>query len=86
MQLSFPLVIAFSFFRHGDKFPPMSSCAGLGGIICDWHFILGRAGLLNRDQGIGNVVWCAGFAVIAYSVFRGISSAGEEKTESEIPS
>ncbi len=51
----------------------------VGGGIHDWHFILGRAGLLNMDQGIGNAVWWAGLAVIAYSVFRGLRSAGEWK-------
>jgi len=108
MQLLFPLVIAISFFKHGDKFSAYvilcwfgqnffhiapyikdataQSLPLVGGWIHDWHFILGRAGLLNMDQGIGNAVWCAGFAVIAYSVFMGMLSAGEEKTEGEIPS
>ena len=55
----------------------------VGGWIHDWHFILGRAGLLGMDQWIGNAVWCAGFAVIAYSVFMGIFNAGEGNEKGE---
>lgn len=51
----------------------------VGGGIHDWHFILGRAGLLNMDQEIGNAVWWVGFTVIVYSIFMGIFSAGEGK-------
>lgn len=48
----------------------------VGGGVHDWHYILSRAGLLNMDQGIGNLVWWTGFAVIVYSVYKGIQSAG----------
>jgi hypothetical protein len=56
----------------------------VGGGIHDWHYILGRAGLLNMDQGIGNIVWGIGFGIILYSVFRGILSAGIIKEEPSI--
>jgi hypothetical protein len=56
----------------------------VGGGIHDWHFILGRAGLLNMDQWIGNAVWCAGFAVIVHSVFFGMVSAGERKDSCKV--
>jgi len=52
----------------------------VGGGIHDWHFILGRAGLLNMDQWIGNVVWWAGCAVIVHSVVMGILSAGKRES------
>ena len=55
----------------------------VGGGVHDWHFILGRIGLLNMDQWIGNAVWCTGFAVIIHSVFMGILSAGEGKGQYE---
>jgi hypothetical protein len=58
----------------------------VGGWIHDWHFILGRAGLLSMDQGIGNAVWYAGFAIIAYSVFMGILSAGKGNEKCEVGS
>ena len=47
----------------------------VGGGIHDWNTILGRAGLLNLDQGIGNAVWWVGVAVILLSVFMGMRSA-----------
>lgn len=53
----------------------------IGGGIHDWHFILGRAGLLNMDQWIGNGVWGIGVTVIAYSIFMGMLNAGEEKDD-----
>jgi hypothetical protein len=56
----------------------------VGGGVHDWHFILGRAGLLKMDQWIGNRVWWAGFCVIALSVFLGILSAGEKDNKSDI--
>lgn len=51
----------------------------VGGGIHDWHFILGRAGLLEGDQWIGNAVWWVGFAVIIHSIFMGILSAWKER-------
>jgi len=48
----------------------------VGGGVHDWHYILGRVGLLNMDQGIGGIVWWTGFSVIVYSVYKGIRSAG----------
>lgn len=56
----------------------------VGGGIHDWHYILSRAGLLNADQWIGNIVWWTGFAVIAYSVFRGFLAAGEGEDAREV--
>ena len=58
----------------------------VGGGIHDWHFILSRADLLNMDQGIGNMVWWVGFAVIIHSVFMGILSAGNWKDNCEVRS
>ena len=58
----------------------------VGGGIHGWHYILGRAGLLDRDQGIGSMVWWVGFAVIARSVFTGILSAEEGKDKYEVGS
>jgi hypothetical protein len=55
----------------------------VGGGIHDWHYILGRAGLLNSDQWIGNTVWWVGLAVIAHSVFMGLLSAGESQGTDE---
>ena len=55
----------------------------VGGGIHDWHYILSRAGLLDMDQWIGGLVWWTGFAVILYSVFRGILSAGDGKGKCE---
>jgi len=49
----------------------------VGGGIHDWHFILDRAGLLNRDQWIGNFVWWMGLAVIVHSVGKGLLSSRE---------
>ena len=56
----------------------------VGGVIHDWHYILSRAGLLNADQWIGNIVWAAGFAVIVYSVIMGMFSAGQGEGSSEV--
>ncbi len=49
----------------------------------DWNSILGRAGLLELDQFIGNTVWFTGFMVILASVYLGIRSVGEEKHSPE---
>lgn len=56
----------------------------VGGGIHDWHYILGRAGLLNMDQWIGHLVWWAGFAVIVHSVFMGLLSADEKTNKYEV--
>jgi hypothetical protein len=54
----------------------------VGGVIHDWNFILGRAGLLAMDQAIGNAVWLAGLLVILTSMYLGVLSAGKEKDDS----
>lgn len=55
-----------------------------GGRIHDWHFILGRIGLLNMDQWIGDLVWFMGLIVIVQSVLAGIIKVGEEETSDGI--
>ena len=56
----------------------------VGGGIHDWHFILDRAGLLNMDQTLGNIVWCVGLTVILYSVYGGMISAKRDPDSSTV--
>jgi hypothetical protein len=116
MQLLFPLMLAFHFFKRKDSFSfyvmlvwfgqnffniapyikdararvlPLTTGniydAILGTPVTghDWNSILGRAGLLELDQFIGNAVWFTGLVVILTSVCLGIRSVSAEKNNPE---
>jgi len=44
----------------------------VGGEIHDWGYLLGKAGLLKYDQGIGNWTWLCGLFIVLGSVFAGL--------------
>ena len=47
----------------------------------DWHNILGRLHLLNRDQAIGNLVYLLGLFVLAASILGGLYFSREVARE-----
>lgn len=47
----------------------------------DWHNILGRLHLLNRDQAIGNLVYLLGLFVLAASILGGLYFSRKEAQE-----
>jgi hypothetical protein len=46
----------------------------LGGddVIHDWHWVLGRLGLLSWDQAIGGAIYATGLLVLAFSILGGL--------------
>jgi hypothetical protein len=57
----------------------------LGGeeTLHDWHYILGRLGLLNWDQTVGTVIYLAGLVLLGASVGGGFYYSGEETSLAE---
>lgn len=44
----------------------------VGGEIHDWGYLLGKAGLLQYDQMIGNMAWFGGAVIVLGSIFAGL--------------
>jgi hypothetical protein len=62
---------------------PLVSVGGGGDTIHDWHYILSAAGLLSRDQTIGNVIFFLGIVVMTASIGWGLFHSADREEESE---
>ena len=53
----------------------------VGGGDHDWNYLLSRAGLLQQDQIVGQVVWIVGLVIVVIALITGVYHAWNEPRE-----
>jgi len=53
----------------------------VGGGEHDWAYLLGKLGWLQHDIGIGRAVRLVGIGIFIYSIWLGLTSAGQPNTQ-----